>query len=223
MKKALLALIVCALIAPAAMGQIAGTAHDLSTFTATTEVCVFCHTPHDAITNLPRATNEFPLWNHELSVTPTFQVYDSVTMEQHPPAAGYDDFAGGDNFSTALCMSCHDGTVAVNDLRNGPGPGNVDPALTGPSPGGGVNGVTGLIDNGAALIGADLRNDHPVNIDYATSFATDGELVAAAGGLDLYNGRMQCATCHDPHDDTNGMFLVMSNAASALCTTCHNK
>ena len=223
MKKILFTLTICAFLAAPAMAQVAGTAHDLSGYTNTTEVCVFCHTPHDAITSAPRATNEYPLWNHVLSTSGTFTVYDSVTMEQHPGDPGYDDFAGGDNFSTALCMSCHDGTVAVNDLVNGPGTGAVDPAMTGPSPTGNVELADGLLDAGPGFLGTDLTNDHPVNIDYAASFATDGELVAAAGGLNLYNGRIQCATCHDPHDDGNGMFLTMSNAASALCTTCHSK
>lgn len=223
MKKTLLAIALVALLSAPAVAQIAGTAHDLSTFTNTTEVCVFCHTPHDSLVQAPRATNQYPLWNHQLSVAGPFLVYDSVTMEQHPPSAGYDDFNGNDNTSTALCMSCHDGTVAVNLLQNGPGPGDVDPTLTGNSPGGGVDQADGLLDNGPAFLDVDLTNDHPVNLDYATSFATDTELVAAAGGLTLFGGRIQCATCHDPHDDTNGMFLVVSNAGSALCTTCHVK
>ena len=224
MKKVLLALIVCALVAPAAMAQIAGTAHDLSTFTDTTEVCVFCHTPHDAIVNAPRATNQYPLWNHNQNGALSFTVYDSVTMDQHPGDPGYDDFAGGANFSTALCMSCHDGTIAVNDLVNGPGPGDGVVTLTGNSPGGGVDVGDGLLDAGAAFIGNDLTNDHPVNLDYTVSqAATPLELVAGAGGLTLFANRIQCATCHDPHDDSNGMFLVATNAASALCTTCHVK
>jgi predicted CXXCH cytochrome family protein len=34
---------------------------------------------------------------------------------------------------------------------------------------------------------------------------------------------VECGSCHDPHNTGNGTFLRMSNAASALCTTCHNK
>jgi len=35
--------------------------------------------------------------------------------------------------------------------------------------------------------------------------------------------KMQCSSCHDAHDNTNGKFLVMSNTASALCIVCHTK
>jgi predicted CXXCH cytochrome family protein len=39
-------------------------------------------------------------------------------------------------------------------------------------------------------------------------------------------GKMQCRTCHDPHDEkidpVEGRFLVKKNSGSAICTTCHN-
>jgi predicted CXXCH cytochrome family protein len=34
---------------------------------------------------------------------------------------------------------------------------------------------------------------------------------------------MQCTSCHNPHNDQFGKFLVMGNSASALCNTCHLK
>lgn len=41
-------------------------------------------------------------------------------------------------------------------------------------------------------------------------------------GTDLIP-RVECASCHDPHNTANGTFLRRSNASSALCLTCHVK
>ena len=37
------------------------------------------------------------------------------------------------------------------------------------------------------------------------------------------SGQMQCTSCHDPHDDSLGDFLVMQNSQSRLCVQCHQK
>lgn len=34
---------------------------------------------------------------------------------------------------------------------------------------------------------------------------------------------VECASCHDPHTDTNATFLRISNANSAVCLACHTK
>ena len=80
-------------------------------------------------------------------------------------------------------------------------------------------------------MGTDLSDDHPISFTYDAALATaDGELATPSGGtvgtLPLFGAssdQMECATCHDVHDDTNGNFLLMDNTASALCLTCHNK
>lgn len=41
--------------------------------------------------------------------------------------------------------------------------------------------------------------------------------------LKLYNGRIECSTCHNPHDNATASFLRKTNAGSAVCYTCHNK
>ena len=89
----------------------------------------------------------------------------------------------------------------------------------------------------SAILGTDLSDDHPISFTYGTTLATaDGELfdpTITASGLggnidaDMLfgatNDQLECASCHDVHDDTHGNFLIMSNTASALCLTCHNK
>ena len=34
---------------------------------------------------------------------------------------------------------------------------------------------------------------------------------------------VECASCHDPHSNTNATFLRVSNAGSGLCLSCHTK
>jgi predicted CXXCH cytochrome family protein len=37
-----------------------------------------------------------------------------------------------------------------------------------------------------------------------------------------HNNQMQCTSCHDPHNNEFGKFLVKANAQSALCIECHS-
>jgi predicted CXXCH cytochrome family protein len=197
-----------------AFAQVAGTPHDLSAALPTTQrICVFCHTPHGALSQTPAATSQYPLWNHTLS-TNTFTVYDSATMNATPTP-----FAGTDNSSSALCMSCHDGSVGIGSLVNNPN-----------LPTGGEETPTNVatLITGNANLGTDLSNDHPVNFTYDTALATaDGGLVDPATSPTiqgwLIGGTVQCASCHDPHDNTNFPFLNATNIGSALCSTCHLK
>ena len=162
-------------------------------------ICIFCHAPHNSA---PSA----PLWNRR---TPgaTYIPYTSSTAK-----AG----AGQPTGASLLCLSCHDGTIALGDVLNR------TTAITM------AGGVTTMPASSASRLGTDLSGDHPVSIAYTASLAaTRGELVAPStltGRVRLdAGGRLQCTSCHDPHDDSNGKFLVMSNQASALCQTCHVK
>ncbi|HSO86725.1 MAG TPA: cytochrome c3 family protein [Draconibacterium sp.] len=193
-----------ACLAQASFGQnISGSAHDFSddNWNNSGEICIVCHTPHNA--NM--AVAEAPLWNHQVT-TATFQVYSSPTFTAT---------AGQPGASSKLCLSCHDGTVAVENY------GNI------------TNGNDIL--SGGSLIGTDLRNDHPISITYNTALATtDGGLhdpSTANSGLGstitadlLFAGKMECASCHDVHNGAGfDNLLRKSNAASALCLTCHDK
>ncbi|HSG82133.1 MAG TPA: cytochrome c3 family protein, partial [Gemmatimonadota bacterium] len=91
---------------------------------------------------------------------------------------------------------------------------------------GGQAGTAGTVPDSAS-VGFDLRDDHPVSIEYSTS--ADGGLndstTVKSAGLKFFSSKVQCATCHNPHDPgTSDKFLRLENdAASTLCTTCHNK
>lgn len=95
------------------------------------------------------------------------------------------------------CLSCHDGTVAVR---------------------------SGATLSGGALVGTDLRGDHPVSITYAGDAAMNTVASATAAGVVLYgtagSETVECGSCHDPHSNA-GEFL--RSTTGDLCASCHNK
>jgi predicted CXXCH cytochrome family protein len=222
MKRILVVAAFLLLVTSAATAQtVVGTAHDLSSTgpgaqTNVARVCVFCHTPHQATA----AAGQDPLWNHTLAATANYGVYGSTTMNATPTDIG--GAAAGSASTSNLCMSCHDGSVAVHSLYNDPN----EVASVTITAGGNVS-AAGII-TGTPLVGTSLTDDHPINFTYDTALSTaDGGLqdpatTPAAAAL-LSAGTVQCGSCHDPHDATNAPFLVMANTGSALCTTCHVK
>lgn len=211
---------------------IANSKHDLSVnstgatvkSTAQTEICVFCHTPHGAST-----TANTPLWNHALSASGTFGVYaNSNSMNAAPTGV-----TGTDGSTSSLCMSCHDGSVAINSQNNASNNGlsNAIGVVAGRVTAGGMLDAANSATLGTGATA--LTNDHPVNFDYTVSVTADG---TAAGGLvatatvngagygaKLFANTVQCASCHDVHDSTNGVFLRTTMTGSALCLKCHQK
>jgi predicted CXXCH cytochrome family protein len=193
-----------------------GTKHDLSSTgpggkTTTTQTCVFCHTPHGAA-----AAGIVPVWNKTTTVTTGFTMYasgGSITGVIDSTPTG----------TSMACFTCHDGTQAVGNVLNAPNTGSTTAYTAG-----GLMNATGFL-TGAALLGKDLSNDHPISITYSA----DSGLVAKATVLALTNSvklfgaagseKVQCASCHNVHDNTIAPFLRVSITASALCTTCHIK
>jgi len=80
------------------------------------EVCVYCHTPHGANTTLSA-----PLWNRT-NPGNSYTVYNLVGGQ----ATGNPVTQPGANSLT--CLSCHDGTVAVDSIINMPGSGRYSAA-----------------------------------------------------------------------------------------------
>ena len=201
MKRNLWILAVALLVAGPALAGIANTDHDLRGDITTNQICLPCHTPHNA-------SPAVPLWNHTLSAN-TFTAYTSPTLDN--PTANW---AGTDGSISALCMSCHDGSVALGAVIN--------------DPTGDIQDTTSTIGTGNANLGTDLSNDHPVN--FAVTDGSDAEIRLIAdmvtGGTPFFGAganEMQCGSCHDPHNDTNDPFLVIANTGSALCLNCHIK
>lgn len=211
------------LLSSAAFATIAGTKHDFSTATSS-EICVFCHTPHNS-------NPAGPLWNRAITEQ-TITMYSSPTID-----AAQDSTL---NMASLLCMSCHDGvnsTVSYGgnavstkhdllvyngqspDVSSNPNCRNCHGDFYGDPAASWKRGVAGT----------DLRNDHPISILYPTAledleFNVPPNLLDGwVGGPKLYNGKIECGTCHEVHSTAIIPFLRMSNNGSALCLTCHLK
>ena len=136
--------------------------------TSQNEVCVFCHTPHGD----PLKSGKAFLWNHKAS-SQTYTNYSSTSMNAT---------IGDHGESSKMCLSCHDGTVAVGAVDVFNGRLASDQTVTEMTVSGdGVNADGTIIDSGTGYnsnLGTDLRNDHPVGFVYNSALATaDGELV----------------------------------------------
>lgn len=227
-----------------------------------TEVCIFCHTPHGGDLNAP-------LWNRDWSnvaeggsetITDAgyFTHYNSVTLS----AAFSGQSTRAVNYESLTCMTCHDGSIAVNRVLN---PGNAngvsDPGIYNYIEDKTWSGNLYLPQIGASrefpgnMDWGHLEDDHPISFSYVDAeqdetsnginglhLASDLWTASTAGNYEgprFYGGsgemRVECSTCHDPHVAYDpaiagspgqiqyAPFLVMSNANSGLCLTCHNK
>lgn len=172
------------------------------------QLCVFCHTPH-----VPKENAAPQLWNRP-GTNAAYTLYSSDYLT----SLTYDT-PDQPKQRSKLCLSCHDGTIAIGAVLNNQGS---TPILM-------QNNVTTMPEEAAGFIGTSLANDHPVGYKYLT--AKDPELANRGWPWntpvkldpDDPQGTVECQSCHDPHDDQFGKFLRMSNTDANLCTHCHQK
>ena len=210
-------------------GTIVGSKHDFSlsnntwNFSAPVsaqiqgQICRPCHAPHNANSknrNYNDNAGTFgPLWDHSQS-NASYTIYSQGYNFWREGAAT----VGNPDGSSKLCLSCHDGTVALANFRN---------FTTGVTKMGDVNG-------GAANLGTDLSTSHPVsftydqalsNVDHKIWDPTSTPSGVHSGTIDadmLESGKVQCISCHDAHNGAGvNHLLIKSNVGSALCFTCH--
>jgi len=204
----------------------------------TDEVCVFCHTPHNAnggvrgdtiwdgsgFTNDAGAYGGEPimLWNRSLDqnggapATSQILTYNSPTM---------DSYTGQVWAYSLMCLSCHDGVQALNVLHSYPADAAGGPIVpdggSGPTRFGQVPFLPANIGerDATALPGSDdgivhLENDHPVSIDYPNAQSADGGLeVATIAGNSGYVQDAKVRLFPRPSD---GARRAME------CSTCHD-
>jgi len=221
---------------------VAGSVHDFSqeAWASWGSVCGPCHAAHHT-----DDAQLVPLWNHATSVGP-FTPYNDGGQSTTLDAA-----VGNPSGASLACLSCHDGTVALNQLHSGI-----------------IQGGVAVNIDASAQIGPDLHTTHPISFTYDSALAAaDGALVdplvytigtehwagqtapvPVAGFPPLGNDltgktvsealmdggtTMQCSTCHDVHKldgsaPSSGILLKLSGSdadgrGSVICRTCHLK
>ncbi len=190
-------------------GTITGSAHDFSTSAwSGGQVCIACHVPHNSQGNVAAA----PLWNHAVT-TQVYTLYASSSLKAT---------MGQPSASSKLCLSCHDGTIALDSF--------------------GIKSGMTFVSN-ANKLGTDLNVHHPSSFTYDTALAArNGSLfdpgaksVTIGAGVQtrtgtiasvmLYGGQIECSTCHDVHNTytaTTTALMKITQARSAICFACHN-
>jgi predicted CXXCH cytochrome family protein len=142
------------------------------------------------------------LWNRA-APTASYIIYGSSTLQGRP---------GQPSGASKLCLSCHDGTIALGSVLS-----RMDQIRMA----GGD-----FLPAGLTNLGTDLSDDHPVSFEYTSGLANQkGQLAAPSALLPEIkldaSGQLQCTACHDAHNNVHGDFLVMDNEFGALCTACH--
>jgi Doubled CXXCH motif (Paired_CXXCH_1) len=165
--------------------------------------CTFCHAPHSGI------GGNTPLWNQTLS-TQTYTPYTSTTDQQQgstQPTLGK---------SSSLCLSCHDGTVAVGQT-----------AVFGKIQ------VTGSMNN-MDILGTNLSSSHPFSLilpmkdapDLVATLVPQKKTADPTGAIKLINGNVECISCHNPHaqaiDPIAQKFLGRDSSNGQMCLACHD-
>lgn len=186
------------------------------------QVCVFCHTPHNASPAVPLWNKAYPSGS---SYADGFRLYtSSATLSPTAKAAKLTS-----NSESLLCLSCHDGKTAVNVLHNSSyrdstapggdavidlaggftaGPFSIGQAF--------ISGGTNLANLGAvrnssgtistlsdSMNGQNLTDDHPIGFSYTAAQGQDvaGLKTTPDAGIRLFGPtkRVECSSCHNPH------------------------
>ncbi len=195
---AAIALLAAAPAWAAQSGSVIGSKHDLSVTgpgpiraTSETNACIFCHVMHGAA---PGKLSNRP--DTKAKHVP----YESTTLSARP---------GAPTGASRICLSCHDGTIAVGktlrrEIR--------------------MN-IGAIPADRKSNLGTDLRGTHPISFKPTGNGHARRPSPGSAVHLDAAE-QVQCTSCHDPHvewnDAVQGKFLVAPNQRSALCRACHD-
>jgi len=191
----------------------------LGTIALQERICNYCHTPHNKMTPTEEAMagiTRYPIWSQASTTTTLFQTYTRGS-----------DSIGQPGSVSRICLSCHDGLVAGNVY-------GYVPSVT----------IWNVSQSEAPektrirLSYPDYRSyHHPIGLDYHDVEEKDDEINPATAALRganklgmtigdlLWNGRMECTSCHDVHNNNNeGSKLTwVADYRSNFCLTCHKK
>ena len=220
------------------MEKILGSKHDLTSlnnrvgadamegvaFSDYGNACIYCHLPPDEEGSPPRP-GQIEGWNRIRPASANYTLYDSPTFRSK---------GSNPNDISLLCLSCHDGTMAVDRIVHTPAGWNSGDDMSlhmRLSSSDDLNSCGKCHDGTVAhdirtkAIGTNLRDDHPISIRYAglgsgiAGFRATDDPQGFDNGLRLYDGYIECATCHDIHNPDSPMLLRTDG--ETLCSTCH--
>jgi predicted CXXCH cytochrome family protein len=196
-----------------ASATIVGSSHDLQAAAAgtTDQICIFCHTPHNALTAVA------PLWNRAAHTGGgTYTVYTS-------PTSTLDATVGQPSGVSLLCMSCHDGTVGIDSYGGKTGTVKISGTpllgtnLSNDHP------ISFQYTTSLATSDGELWNPSVKTVRLGTDTSQTGTVAAAM----LFSNSVECASCHDVHNKeipASGLYLLRdSMTGSELCLNCHDK
>ena len=201
----------------------------------TTEVCVFCHTPHGGSV----AVSAAPLWNRAVPASSGYTPYSGPNMEVNP---------GQPEGVSLACLSCHDGVAALDAFVNAPGSGGFL-GLTNIVTGNFIAGASSFLESDNSMSASprgaeanyeplsggtpfpnltkDLSDDHPISFEIPTS--TDpqfaGLSIGQVGNVGIISGNGLVAP-----SDTRDSLRTYPSAGGAIwvnpgwieCASCHN-
>jgi predicted CXXCH cytochrome family protein len=130
-------------------------------------------------------------WNSG-SADRVYTLYSSPTLQAQP---------GQPDGSSRICLSCHDGTIA-------------------PAQAPGASSWNRTMATGPGNLTTDLSDDHPISLSLIPRVDLAPPGPTARARLDPA-GKVQCTSCHDPHDTAFEFFLLQTNRSSRLCLECH--
>lgn len=205
--------------------------------------CVYCHVPPEAADKDGSVKGSIEGWNRYQPATNEFQLYNSIYLDSKTRTPSP---------ISLLCLSCHDGTMAVDMVVFKPDSFDTaeDTALHMRINGADNTVSCGKCHNGRVAhdisikhIAQDLRNDHPISMRYAglptgyqtdlfpdadrDTFVSDPDFrlphspKGFSNGVKLYDGRVECASCHNVHNPEKDLLLRVNS--DMLCQTCHTK
>ena len=193
-----------------------------------TNVCSECHTIHHA-----QNPANGPLFIHSPSANTSFVTYDKANSPTY--AGGAITLGPG----SLACLSCHDGSTAINSTTDSTGAiGTNGTAQVFIDAGGIITQIPGGGAGSPGVAGAnDLTHMHPIGFLYNTALAADptgikptSSTFNAAGSPTVASvlkaGQLECSTCHDIHrtigNATSSGIMTIASGQN-LCLGCHNK
>lgn len=188
------------------------------------DACVYCHIPADKEGD-PLKSGQLPNWNRFKTNFDTYTFYNSNTLRST---------SGKPGDISMLCLSCHDGTMAVDRVATRPTSAlsqedySLHMKLNDTD---NINSCKKCHDGTVAhdisrkVIGTNLSDDHPIAIRYlglnndSDKFYPVDNPTGFNNGVRLYDGNIECATCHDIHSPDS--YKLLRTDAETLCSTCH--